>query len=59
MKIAVFVNYVMKKNGNIVVQASNGSPEGPPSVVFIAGENEKPYVNKKYWLTIEEEENDR
>jgi hypothetical protein len=59
MKVAVFVNAVTKKDGRVIIEASNGSEFGPPRVIFETGLDQKPYIGKKYWFTIEEEENDR
>lgn len=57
MRHAVFVNSIEKNGlGRVIVEASNGKPEGPPFVRFeIPPEAEKDcHIGKRYYITIEE-----
>lgn len=55
---SVFVRSISKRsNDTTVVEASNGSPEGPPFVRFYLppNETEKCHIGKRYKIIIEEE----
>lgn len=57
MKVAVFVTSIVKhSSGRIVVEASNGSHEGPPFVRWETGvpESHGIHIGKRYSLTVEE-----
>lgn len=58
MGFYVFVNSITKtEHKGIVVQASNGSLEGPPFVRFtlLPAQMRDCYIGKRYHITIEEE----
>lgn len=59
MQWSVFVNSIEDKGpGGIVVEAFNGSPEGPPFVRFNLPilETQRCNLGKRYILTVEEAE---
>jgi len=58
-RISVFVRSITDtSHGAIVVEASNGKPEGPPFVRFNipAKDMKKCHIGKRYVLTIEDGE---
>ena len=57
MSWSVFVNSICKTNyGAVVVEASNGKPEGPPFIRFTipSREIDACHIGKRYTITIEE-----
>lgn len=57
MKEAVFVRSInTTEHGHVVVEASNGGPDGPPFVRFQIPRDwvDKCYVGKRYSVTVEE-----
>lgn len=58
MKAVVFVNSIQKDQarGGVLIDASNGGPEGPPFVRFVEEAHRAPeiHIGKRYEVTIEE-----
>ncbi len=62
MPVAIFVNsIVMRPNGRIVVEASNGSNDGPPFARFEvdARIENRIVIGKRFRFTVEEWPDDR
>lgn len=57
MQHTVFVNSIVNASiGGVIVEASNGSPEGPPLIRFRITQLEAKniHIGKSYSITIEE-----
>jgi hypothetical protein len=58
IKTTVFVTSVAKKNGKVIVEASNGGPDGPPKIVFELGGSlgliQTLFLDKRLTITIED-----